>query len=171
MGARILVFPGGRGDLGQVLTDSELLLRAICELLAAVRTGDPRQFPPLGSLIQDLPLGPAVRFPTVGNMIAGAVLTATWPRVPQGMLGIVRGLGVYTDAPDVVRVQARVNGAPIAAYDGIFGAIGALDEPFDPRLDLNKGEVFDVVLTNTSAVVHTGAIRTFGWFYPDPNAT
>ncbi|MBI4571797.1 MAG: hypothetical protein HY713_00735, partial [candidate division NC10 bacterium] len=145
--SKIALFRGGR-SLGQgpgveVLSDVELLLRAICQLLAAVKAGDPRQFPPLEHILQDLPLGPAVRIPTAGNILAGAQLITTWPAVPQGWAGIVRQIGTYSDAPTVIRIQARVNGIPRAQYDGVFGAIGSLETPFDTVIDLDSGDVFD----------------------------
>jgi len=168
--SKIVLCRGGR-PLGQEpgvgeLTDVELLLRAICQLLAAVKAGNPRQFPPLEHILQDLPLGPAVR--TVGAIAAGGTLTVTWPAVPQGWAGIVRNVGTFSDAPTLIRIQARVNGIPRQEYDGVFGPIGTLEAPFDTVIDLDSGDIFDLVMTNTDVVPHTAAMRTFGWFFRKP---
>ncbi len=148
--------------------DIEILLRGICQLIGAVRAGNPREFPPLEHIWYDLPKGPTVRVATAGNVVAGAFIETVWPAVPDNWMGVVRHIATFSDAPTLFRIQAMIDGVPIDPYDGIFGAIGDLATPFNVVIDIPTGRVFSLRMTNTDGVAHSAALRTVGWHYRKP---
>lgn len=126
----------------------------------------PWYYPPIDAYILDLPLN---RLP-FSVPAAGSAALAVWPRVPMGLLGVVRKIGVLASpvAPDTLAnllITTRKNLAPVQPFPGVTGAIGTLEAPQDTQIVLAAGDVFDVLVANSGVNPMPVSVRTYGWWW------
>ncbi len=126
----------------------------------------PWYYPPIDAYILDLPLN---RLP-FAVPIGGSAALAIWPRVPMGLLGVVRKIGVIASpvAPDTLAnllITTRKNLAPVQPFPGVTGAIGTIEAPQDTQIVLAAGDVFDVFVQNSGANAMPVSVRTYGWWW------
>ena len=118
---------------------------------------------PHGAYPWDLPLN---RIPQ--TLAAGAsVIATTWPKVPQGQLGVVHKLAFAVTSGNLsdAKLTTLLNSGPVQPYPGVVGAIGSLENPQECFIELAANDVFSVVVFNIGAAPLDFAVRTVGWFY------
>ena len=102
---------------------------------------------------------------TPQTVAAGGQLLVVWPAMGAAEAGAVTALGVSTTDVATTEMTTRIDGIQAGPFNNTIGAAGTLDAPtpLAAPIILGAGQVFSVLLENTSALPQDMSVRTLGW--------
>jgi hypothetical protein len=79
--------------------------------------------------------------------------------------GAVTALGISTTDVPTTEMTTRIDGIQAGPFNNTIGTAGTLDAPtpLAAPIILGPGQVFSVLLENTSALPQDMSVRTLGW--------